>query len=89
MERKYYSPSEQLKAWEGQLNNYFKLKALSARLVEKNREELAHRTKASEFFLRRESPQGTPLPHNKIYDEPDREPVDKLAASMFWGSPKL
>ena len=26
-----------------------------------------------------------PLPANRIYQEPDREPVDRLAASMFFG----
>jgi hypothetical protein len=29
-----------------------------------------------------------PFGKNKIYNEPDRDPVDRQAASMFWGAPK-
>jgi hypothetical protein len=58
-----------------------------ARLCRKQ-ERLKHKIAKETIAVRRNTSLGMPLPPNRIYEEPDREPVDKLAASMFWGAKK-
>ena len=55
------------------------------RLCQKH-ERIKQQISKATVEVRKAVPLGAPLPSNKVYQEPDREPIDRLAASMFWRS---
>lgn len=52
----------------------------------RDRREFNRRVVSTQELMKRHA---GPRKANPIYDEPDREPINKLAASMFWGTPRF
>jgi hypothetical protein len=64
------------------------LRLLGGITVRTKQRRLLRRVLEETINVRKAVPLGVPLPENSIYREPEREPIDRLAASMFWGAPK-